>query len=204
MQEEIPNDAMSATSVPCPPPVQWLSTTPRFFDPCDPALRAEIGVQKLEAADVNGDGLAESFAPSGNTSEVLVTIDGGTYPSGNPTILLRIRTTADGGNTRLESQVVFTMDTQAVGNAIRNRFPGITGVLSNAAGIGTGWFDCDGDGDLDLVLYLLDYLPNGTRQIWFENTGFQRTNPIAADLNHDGKVDGADMGLLLYAWGPNQ
>jgi hypothetical protein len=204
MQERMPNDAMSTTSVPCPPPVQWLSTTPRFFDPCDTALYPEIGVQKLEAADVNGDGLAESIALSGNSGELLVTNDGGTHSSQNPTKLLRLCTTADGGDTRLESQVVFTLDTQAAGNAIRNRFPGVSGVMSNAQGIGTGWLDCDGDGDLDLVLYLNGYLPNGTRQIWFENIGYEKPiPPLAADLNGDGWVNGLDLGLLLGAWGTN-
>jgi hypothetical protein len=39
---------------------------------------------------------------------------------------------------------------------------------------------------------------------WLENTGFQHSNPIAADLNRDGRVDGADLSLVLYAWGQTQ
>jgi hypothetical protein len=39
---------------------------------------------------------------------------------------------------------------------------------------------------------------------WLENTGFHHARAVPADLNHDGKVNGADLGLLLVAWGPNQ
>ena len=93
-----------------------------------------------------------------------------------------------------------------------------------------GWLDCDNDGDLDLVCTAQgfqvqkngeDYLMMGaggtfwqcaqivTNQgpkvsFWLENTEFQHTNPIAADLNHDNRVDGADLSLLLYAWGQTQ
>ena len=63
--------------------------------------------------------------------------------------------------------------------------------------------DMDDDGDLDLVVSLRvdgDYW-----WCWIENTGYEKPAPaVAADLNHDGKVDGADMGLLLYAWGSTQ
>jgi hypothetical protein len=91
-----------------------------------------------------------------------------------------------------------------------------------------GWLDCDNDGDLDMVCTAQgfqvqrngeDYLSwEGTFWIcaqivtnegpkvsfWLENTGFQHTNPIAADLNRDGRVDGADLSLVLYAWGQTQ
>jgi hypothetical protein len=54
------------------------------------------------------------------------------------------------------------------------------------------------------VLYLNGYLPNGTRQIWFENIGYEKPiPPLAADLNGDGWVNGLDLGLLLGAWGTN-
>jgi hypothetical protein len=39
---------------------------------------------------------------------------------------------------------------------------------------------------------------------WFENIGYEASQPpLAADLNGDGQVNGADLGLLLVAWGPN-
>lgn len=69
-----------------------------------------------------------------------------------------------------------------------------------------GWQDMDGDKDLDLAIGII----GGTqstwyeRLIWIENTGFQHTNRVAADLNGDGMVDGNDLGNLLAAWGPTQ
>jgi hypothetical protein len=90
-----------------------------------------------------------------------------------------------------------------------------------------GWLDCDNDGDLDLVCTAKGYQRQQSfsdyqsfegywicgsvfqaegPKVWFwlENTGFQHTNPIAADLNRDGQVDGADLGLLLVSWGETQ
>jgi hypothetical protein len=99
-----------------------------------------------------------------------------------------------------------------------------------------GWLDCDGDGDLDLVILasrlelgggICSYdplcceyggsccgvlqcdLPNNWHlrdqaMFWFENIGYEASQPpLAADLNGDGQVNGADLGLLLVAWGPN-
>lgn len=63
--------------------------------------------------------------------------------------------------------------------------------------------DMDDDGDLDLVVSL--GVDGSSWWCWIENTGYEKPAlPIAADLNHDGKVNGADMGLLLYAWGSTQ
>jgi hypothetical protein len=84
-----------------------------------------------------------------------------------------------------------------------------------------GFLDCDGDRDLDLIaevrLCKSEYLPHPntgicqrhsgilrSETVWFENTGFQHTNPIAADLNRDGRVNGADLSLLLVSWGETQ
>jgi hypothetical protein len=73
-----------------------------------------------------------------------------------------------------------------------------------------GCFDVDGDGDLDLLIHAdgLIYESSGQHQpfsndFWLENNVVS-TPPIAADLNHDGRVDGADLSLLLYAWGQTQ
>jgi hypothetical protein len=63
----------------------------------------------------------------------------------------------------------------------------------------------DGDGDLDylIILYVESASSNALQQVWFENIGFEKpAPPIAADINGDGRVDGADLGMLLIAWGP--
>jgi hypothetical protein len=70
-------------------------------------------------------------------------------------------------------------------------------------------FDLDGDGDLDVIVYMVAYAhPNEGGQppedwtglFWLENNAIPNP-PLAADLNHDGNVDGVDLGLLLAAWG---
>ncbi|MFP8870809.1 MAG: right-handed parallel beta-helix repeat-containing protein [Myxococcota bacterium] len=62
--------------------------------------------------------------------------------------------------------------------------PGQCGCNEIDTGI-AGDFDCDGDFDAD------DYAAMGTE-----------LGVCAGDINGDGIVDGADMGLLLGAWGP--
>lgn len=73
-----------------------------------------------------------------------------------------------------------------------------------------GLRDMDADGDLDLIgrgdvfnSPCDPSLPFGSTYFWIENTGLPRNNHVSADLNGDGKVDGADLGMLLVAWGPN-
>lgn len=91
-----------------------------------------------------------------------------------------------------------------------------------------GWLDCDDDGDLDLIAqvyvwkevlcwycsgcqfcwpctWTTNYPSNvaaafAQAPIWFEN--LRPPSRVAdADLNGDGVVDGADLGVLLNSWG---
>jgi hypothetical protein len=72
-----------------------------------------------------------------------------------------------------------------------------------------GWRDIDFDGDLDLIAEVhyevAGISGNFGLDIWFENIGYEVSQPPrAADLNNDGIVDGADLGILLSVWGePN-
>jgi hypothetical protein len=63
----------------------------------------------------------------------------------------------------------------------------------------------DGDGDLDLVTFIQHGASSPTSEVncFFENIGYEKpAPPLAADINRDGRVDGADLGMLLIAWGP--
>jgi hypothetical protein len=88
-------------------------------------------------------------------------------------------------------------------------FPNISVYLTNSVDVLNsqlaGWRDMDGDGDLDYIVWVYAYnSTSGTNgQIWFENVGYEKpAPPLAADINRDGRVDGADLGMLLIAWGP--
>jgi hypothetical protein len=68
------------------------------------------------------------------------------------------------------------------------------------------WFDADSDGDLDFgfEMYLSSPSTSVVKRVWCENIGYEKpAPPIAADINRDGRVDGADLGLVLVSWGPN-
>ena len=149
-------------------------------------------VQPL-AADVDGDGQVEYF-----TNGDWRVISGGT-PRPIAPLLLESRVIPDGPQGVVEEQIpvlstaglaqIF-IDTMGVGIEDVHAYP-------------MGWRDFDGDGDLDLSVLLRNVSVGGSLAVWFENIARPATPRIAADINDDGRVDGADLGLLLFAWGPN-
>lgn len=82
-----------------------------------------------------------------------------------------------------------------------------------------GWRDCDGDRDLDLLIFaaLTKHQPfmgkcdfvmsfcsvERGEYFWFENTGFEASPARPpADVNGDGTVNGADLAEVLGNWSP--
>lgn len=63
----------------------------------------------------------------------------------------------------------------------------------------SGWYDLDQDDDLDLILMLRSN-QGAPRYVWLENTGFEKPNFLAGDINQDGYVDGVDIAQLLSDW----
>jgi hypothetical protein len=63
----------------------------------------------------------------------------------------------------------------------------------------------DGDRDLDLVVQVESGAGSccSAEIYYLANIGYEKpAPPVAADINRDGRVDGADLGKLLLAWGP--
>jgi hypothetical protein len=216
MQEEmLPSVQMlqgSGTDCPTGEPLHWFLQTPHIVE-CSSPSGTVLGAIGGGAVDVNGDGRLEFYGrlPVGNPD---VVINGA--PSGTSFYLWVNRVDAA---TQMPQPIRDTIELiqPTFGSWVLKNFPTATNASVQLADtddsfVGNkvaGWRDMDGDGDLDYLVRLSVQLPTPptTRyhQIWFENTGYEKPAPaIAADLNHDGKVDGADMGLLLYAWGPNQ
>lgn len=189
------------SSVPCPvEDLDWLSPLPHFAPAC---ATTQVSGVDVYAADINGDGIIEHFSMADQVQFL-----GKSLPLPYSDILLTQAVERDGS---IEIQAKRVLGSAVAGAAIRSAFPNCSEfqILTGTGWGGYhGWRDMDGDGDLDLVsLYSAWGLPSGLPQsgvCWFENVGYEKPAlPIAADINGDGRVDGADLGLLLYAWGPN-
>jgi hypothetical protein len=194
---------------PCvPQSAEWFAATPRTIGRCinplpvssSPNYSGLVGVVPLGACDVNNDGAIEFFDGLGE-----VPIFG--FPTGTTShpILLKSEEQAVGTSTLLVHTVLLR-SSEALALALRAMEPSVS--MGDSWLRPYGWRDMDRDGDLDLVC-VFGFRGGGTvdvsrRDIWFENIGFEQSPPLAADLNNDGIVDGADLGILLSVWGePN-
>lgn len=153
--------------------LQWFSVTPKEIQGCSilgvagPVDGASYGV--LEA-DINNDGI----------SEYLI-FNFGFQPNCYLSTIEKI-----GGIATSKLILLFSVDSQSI-----NDYRSSVGLSSDGWWRLLGLRDCDNDGDLDLVIGSYE------QSMYFENTGFQNAAPLEGDLNHDGQVDNADVGVLL-------
>jgi hypothetical protein len=204
MQEELPQAQLMACQ---PQSEDWFSLVPHQIGRCISASAPQInpsgkvGTLPLGACDVNGDGALEFFD---NVGEIPIISETGAEMS--LPVLLRSSPQQYPNGSVLMTHTVILGDSAALTSALRQLEPSTNMVYGYLQPI--GWRDMDQDGDQDLIC-VYRYSGFGGVQfawqdIWFENVGFEKAAPpVAADLNGDGQVNGADLGLLLVAWGPN-
>ena len=190
MQEEMPQSLWIPEGGCAQGPDKTWFTTGHLL----PSCAIVGGIAPESSSDVNGDGIRELMFANPLCPQ------GGGYPilsNGIPstTALLAVHECSTAGGTYSES-LSCVMRGEA-GAYLKSQFPAATNVCAYLY-----LRDMDSDGDLDLVCSAW-VIPNQVN-FWLENTGFQRTNRVAADLNGDGIVDGNDLGNLLAAWGQTQ
>jgi len=181
-------------------PASWLNPIPRRLETCAaPGMGVgSVPCSPLTRADINCDGREEYLW---GYSSVTAVANGQAVDIGSQTLKVSEVSTGTSG-TYVRYRPVFPVGT-AVGDAM---ISSISGVQTGTVYL-LGWRDMDGDSDLDLLCYIAVAQSGSCCQeidYWFENIGYEKpAPPIAADINGDGRVDGADLGLLLVAWGPN-
>ena len=154
--------------------LQWFSSTPKEVQGCTLSTSmgdSQNGYIVYFHADINNDGNNEYFVcdnSSGSSQFFLNTIE--------PVI----------GVATSKLILLCSVDTQSI-----NNYRSSVGLSSAEYWYMWGLRDCDNDGDFDLVI------GSGEGFMYFENIGFQHTAPLEGDLNHDGQVDNADVGVLL-------
>ena len=171
----------------------WFTTVHPFSPWCD------IGAELPGVNDVNGDGIKEYFLVSDFVDRGGMIIQNG-QPS--PTCLLYLSEVSGIGDD-CSNEFSCVIRSESLISFVFTHYP----QTKNAGVLRLRLRDMDGDGDLDAFMNNVASSGDGQQDlysIWVENTGLQHNNPIAADLNRDGRVDGADLGLLLYAWGQTQ
>jgi hypothetical protein len=167
----------------------WFNTQPReFVESCDP-YTGGFRFGDISWSDVNSDGKVESF--SHNEGQLVVSGSNGVGHDGMLT-LHNVFPTSSGAKLKL-------IDILDLPTSFGDYFVTEYGVSEAQFGA-TGWTDCDGDNDLDLVIGVRGrHLDNSSFSFvgWLENTGFQHTASLEGDLNGDGQIDNADVGVLL-------
>lgn len=187
---------VSAAAATCQPAsaASWFAPMFRTITPmpgCSPLIQS---CQTPYAADVNSDGVMDYFMMFD-----LAVVSDSVPVTG--CVLARSQMTVEASEAAESYDCI--LSASSVGASILQRYPG----LVSAGLVPRGWRDMDADGDLDLIASVDCYYPkqNVLVPCWFENIGYEKpAPPIAADLNRDGHVDGADLGMLLAAWGPTR
>lgn len=211
-EQEPPSGIMQGARTDCPSgePVTWFLQTPHIIE-CNNSGGTGIGVLGGGAVDVNGDGRLEFYGGTGYASQDIV-LNGSSIGVSLSIWVNRIDPATQKPTAIRDLVEVIP---SSLGQWVLATYPSTTVATVyiadtddyNFGNRSSGWRDMDADGDLDYLVRL--YVQSGSAspvysQIWFENTGFEKAAPpVAADLNRDGRVDGADLGMLLVAWGPN-
>ena len=148
-----------------------------------------IPLSSVDYADVNGDGITEFLLrnPNGMYGSYAIVVKGA---ASTVALISSHECGTTGGDYFQKISCVLRSE---AGSFYLLQVPTATDAIAELF-----LRDMDSDGDMDLVVSA-DII-----NFWLENTGFQHTNPVAADLNRDGRVDGADLGRLLVSWGPTQ
>lgn len=167
-------------------PQQWFGAI-RALPPCSPTQIFRRG----GATDVNQDGIDEAV----DVTYTQIIQAGVPLPA--TCLVEQFEIAVDEGDLAITKSCVLS-STQVMGYAQS---------LAGAGGSVTafyegGWYDMDGDGDLDLcVRFIVNW--NNENYAWLENTGFEAAQPLIGDLNQDGSVNAADLTMLLGGWTGN-
>jgi hypothetical protein len=204
----------------------WFDLTPRRIGL---TCGAAFPLLPITHADVNGDGIIEQFQINGPIVGFEIVTSGQpcyTTPPipaqgvALPNPIITCQLSAVNGEVQVSTATITDFPASFGDSLIQflpspgyptNDYTAYRLILSEV-----GWFDCDNDGDLDLVLrvdsqYRYHFNNGGDRWscswqgvegalgsqvIWLENIGHEKA-PNAADLDGNGSVDAGDIAIVL-------
>jgi hypothetical protein len=185
----------------------WFAPSPQVV-PCAGLLGPNIDTlytQHWRMADINGDHKTDHLRGVPGVSESAYVLYQGSPTPDASNMAIILETLGGDQSVTLSRVRLFSPDFDLHGWCSMNLPAPTEGLLRfslNGDGGVAGWRDMDEDGDLDLVVFATDLY--WVRQIWLENIGYEKpAPPLAADINRDGRVDGADLGMVLVSWGTN-